>query len=1070
MRLLLLTTLLCAALPVSLLHAQSRVSEGTLLLPFYEEGPPNPNAPFDQYSTTRFNYPYVLRDNLLSRKADHVFRAIFLENEYLKCTVLPDVGGHVYTCRNKINNVPMFYENPSIKEAAIGMRGGWAAFGLEFNFPVSHNWMTVSPVDFAYSQDKDGSASVVISNIDRVYAMQWTVRLVLRPDSTLLEQQVSLNNRSDVRHRFYWWSNGGVQAWDDTRIAYPMRYSAAHGFADVDRWPVDSSRTDLSLLKNHTNGPVSRFVHASREPFMGIWNPHTNAGIAHFADYAELPAKKIWSWGSDADGLDWRKALSDNDSAYVEVQAGLFRNQETYAFLQPRQTIHFTEYWMPLHELGGLSRANLAGAVYLARTGGKLMISLNVNSRLHSATIRLLDGDRVLRTAKADLVPEHTWTEQVAVPDQDHAYTFELSDSKANVLLAQTEGKYDWAPDSEVHTGPQPPAVIPDPSNRSEGDWLEVGHDDELNGRLLIAAANYQEGLRKYPGAQSLTIAAGRLSAALFQYDRAVILLSAAQARDTSNAEISYYLGLAQDGLGDIPHARLAYEAAARSPEMHARASLRLGEMAARRGDLDDAERWLLEAHHAAPDDLRTVEELAAIYAAKGRKEEAHILAAEWYTRYPTSYFLAEELNAPQMHHLAADPERVLNVAGEYMGLGRYASALTVLSRSYPSVPSAEMEPGALAPSENPLVVYYRAFCLKQLGRPYQEQAKLASLLSINYVFPSGAQTATVLRAELLDRPEDATAHYLLGMLQFSTGMVKEAEAHWQSAHDLHAVLPGLDANRGYARLSIDNDPEGAIAAFREGIRNDPSNEGIYIGIDQALNVLHRPASEFIDAMAQYPDKTRLRSKLVYELALHLAEAGRFSAADDLLRDRFFPREEGGTNVRQVWIEIELERLGTLARSKQCDAANKSLVALNQPRPGLVFTQDGLEPIIAQPRAQYQIAMIDRACGNQDAAFRIFHHLAESKGDEDLVYKDKAASLLPGYDAPQWRKRLEIALVQSERGSLTNSYAMFNKAMLQQRLGKSRESRETFRAVFIMPDQKLSYHLARSFEASETRK
>src|SRR5207245_10990133 len=85
--------------------------------------------------------------------------------------------------------------------------------------------------------------------------------------------------------------------------------------------------------------------HGSRENFMGGWQPRTNTGTAHFADYAELPAKKIWSWGVDAEGLGWREALSDNNSAYVELQAGLFRNQETYAFLEPRQSISFTEYW-----------------------------------------------------------------------------------------------------------------------------------------------------------------------------------------------------------------------------------------------------------------------------------------------------------------------------------------------------------------------------------------------------------------------------------------------------------------------------------------------------------------------------------------------------------------------------------------------------------------------------------------------------------------------------------------------------------------------------------------------------
>ena len=47
-------------------------------------------TPFDQFTTNRFNYPYTLRNNLTSRRVDHAWRAIYLENEYLKCSVLPD--------------------------------------------------------------------------------------------------------------------------------------------------------------------------------------------------------------------------------------------------------------------------------------------------------------------------------------------------------------------------------------------------------------------------------------------------------------------------------------------------------------------------------------------------------------------------------------------------------------------------------------------------------------------------------------------------------------------------------------------------------------------------------------------------------------------------------------------------------------------------------------------------------------------------------------------------------------------------------------------------------------------
>jgi len=158
----------------------------------------------------------------------------------------------------------MFYANPSIKKAAIAYRGAWAAFGVEFNFPVSHNWMTMSPVSFAFEQHEDGSASATVGNFDRVYGMEWTVELILRPKSSVLEERVTLTNRSDARHRFYWWNNAGVEAWDDSRIAYPMQFAATHGFTEIHTWPVDQDGVDYSLLRNHTKGPVSMFVHGSR--------------------------------------------------------------------------------------------------------------------------------------------------------------------------------------------------------------------------------------------------------------------------------------------------------------------------------------------------------------------------------------------------------------------------------------------------------------------------------------------------------------------------------------------------------------------------------------------------------------------------------------------------------------------------------------------------------------------------------------------------------------------------------------------------------------------------------------
>ncbi len=570
----------------------------------------------------------------------------------------------------------MFYANPSIKKARIGYRGAWAAFGVEFNFPVSHNWMSMSPVDFAFGSHDDGSASVTVGNIDRVYGMEWSVELILRPGSTVLEQRVRLSNRSDVGHRFYWWNNAAVEVWDDSRIEYPMQFAAAHGFAEVQRWPVDSQGKDLSVIKNQTDGPVSLFVHGSREGFMGIWHPHTNVGTAHFAEYSELPAKKIWSWGVDADGLDWRKALSDDNSAYAEVQAGLFRNQETYSFLEPRQHISFSEYWMPVRGTGGISRTNLAGVVHLERKGNSLEASLNVNKKIPSATLQVLDGNVSLFSEKADLTPEKTWSKQVVVANGDRKLTLDLKDAHGVALLHQTEGKYDWTPESEIIVGPQSNYRIPGENARTEDDWLQSGQADELNGDLLSAVKTYNQALQKFPTSYELIKSAGRLDAGLKRFEEAAPRLVAAHERNTTDAEISYYLGLTEESLGHEDVAIDAFEAAMRSPLHRAAAALRLAEMYARHNDLERAEDLIAQSRKSAPDDLRAAEEQIALLNARGKTELAAQQTKELFRSFPSSAFVREELSIPDLPHLASRSERAGHSSASKQSTGDVFSRL----------------------------------------------------------------------------------------------------------------------------------------------------------------------------------------------------------------------------------------------------------------------------------------------------------------------------------------------------------------------------------------------------------
>jgi predicted Zn-dependent protease len=1039
--------------------AQVRVWEGTLQLPTYEEGQPDPNPPFDQYSAST-NYPYTVRDQLTNHRVDHAWRAVFLENEYLKCSILPDLGGHVYTCTDKLSGQSMFYANPSIKKADIGYRGGWSAFGIEFNFPVSHNWVTASPVDYSYSGNGDGSASVFVGNIDRVYGMRWNVEVVLHPGSTVLELKVTLNNRSDVRHRFYWWSNAGVQVWDDSKVEYPMQFSASHGFTKIDTWPVDSTGIDLSVLKNQIHGPVSSFVYGSSEPFMGIWHPKTNTGIVHYAEYEELPGKKIWSWGSDPDAYDWRKTLSDNDSAYMEVQGGLFRNQETYAFLQPRQSIHFTEYWMPVRELGGITRANLNGVLNLSRQAGALKVAFNANRVIRGATIRVQDGSNTVLNEKVDLAPEHTWTHTVDAADVAKKYSVDILDGSGALLLHQTEGKYDWTPTSEVKAGPQTAYKMPVAEKRTEDDWVQLGQDEELFGARLKALEDYKLGIKEFPGSIALQKAAGRLAADLLRYTEAVAYLEPVEARQTWNAETGYYLGIAYDGLGRERASRIAFQQARLAPEFHAAASLELGELEAREGQLQQAAMDLREAVRTAPDDPRSAEELVAVLKALGQTGEAAELAKQTLKQSPASYVLREESGQGDDSHLGADVERLLNLAAMYMRLGLYSSALDVLSRSYPVVPADQREPAEPRPENHPLVAYYRGYCRQYLGSSAAADYAAAAGMSTRYVFPQGATTYKVLQSALRANPQDANAIYLMGTLEFSVGLTDAGLDKWRQALALKPGIPALDADLGRALLHIKADPEGALTAFQRGaFQDDQNNLGNYFGLDQALSLNGRPAGERVAAIAHYPDQANMPTDLVYEYALNLAEAGEFDRARALFHDRFFLRAEGGTNVRQVWIEVRLEQALRAAQDGHCDAALKIVSQLGGVVPGLEFTQDGMQPVLDSARNSYLVGDLEAGCGQKEQGNARFAQAASQADSDQVAWAFLAAKRLSNFDEAQWHARLLSSL--GTEGGAANSLAAYNRAMVEQQLGDEAAAKSGFRDALLMPDSQMAYHLSR---------
>jgi tetratricopeptide (TPR) repeat protein len=898
------------------MHGQVKVWEGTMSLPTSEEGPPDENPNFDVYARFK-TYPYTLRDAVRNTESVHEWRALYLENEYLKCTVLPDLGGHIYTCVDKINGKPMFYANPSFKRALIGYRGAWAAFGEEFNFPVSHNWVTASPVDWAYSNAKDGSASVTVGNRDRVYGMEWTVEIVLRPGSTLVEEHITLSNHSDTRHRYYWWNNTGVEVWDDSKLYYPMRFSKDNGSDDIDTWPVNLKGRDLSVVSHQLN-TFEAFTYGSSEPFMGLYNPHTDAGVVHWADYAAVPAKKIFSWGVGPDGLDWRKKLSDNNSAYVELQSGLFKDQATYQFLEPRQSIRFAEFWMPVRGIGSITRANLEGVVSMVRQAQPdqkttLKVGFNANHAMPGSKIVISNGEKNVLEESASLDPAVTWARTIADLPAGKTYTFLLTDAKGETLLRHTEGVYDMLPADKVKVGPHPKPDPLDPTRWVDSGFVKSGTDFELQGDYLKAWDSYQTGLVRFPESHPLLKAAGRLADNLWRYEEASALLAKAEKQAPGDAEIHYYRGIAETALGHPAVARTELEAAQGSPTFRAAGGLLLAEWMAREHDAAGALK-MLEAScpsSKASADLRCIEESVALRRATGEIESAKSLAEESLRRYPTSMFLRNEavkLNAhqderisgPELNrHLAADANRILNLVLQYNRLGLYSDSLELLTRSYPTVAADESEPNAAQPSSDPLLGYYLGFCREKLGRSGAADYAAAAGMSLLYVFPSEPDEIIVLRAALAANPSDASAHFLLGTMWFSKGIVDPAIEEWKRAEALNPKIPALQASLGRALLDVKKQPAEAAEVFQRGLRIEPGNAALYVGLDRAMQQMKQSPAQRADMMKTFPDPANMPGDLVRALVAALRESGKGDEADAVVAHRFVPRKEGQVPLQQ---------------------------------------------------------------------------------------------------------------------------------------------------------------------------
>jgi Flp pilus assembly protein TadD len=1032
------------------LQAEVRVWQATITLPTYEEGLPDDNPPFLFFHPSDGEvYPYTIRNKLTLNQSRKTWRTLEIENEYLKCTLLPDLGGRIYSCIDKIGKHDLFYANPVLKKFPAGLRTAWIAAGTEFNFPVGHSWMTISPVDFATAQNADGSASIFVASTDRVYRMRWEVEITLRPGVDVLEEHVTLSNPSAVRHRYYWWNNAEIPAFEDTRFYLPCHVTSTHAHADLDSWPIDTAGEDMSRMANHQGAGVARFGIGCQEPFMGVYSPQDGSGTGHFADPAVVPGKKIWSWGSAKSRADNAKALTDNGSQYVELQAGLFEDQETYGFLDPQQARSFYEYWMPLRGIGGLSRLMREAALHMERTGKDLTISLNAFRSIPKARVRVQPGFE----ETVDLDPAHMYRHVLPNVEPGVKYKFELLDASGKVLLAHTEDSYSALGLAEAKKIPETPLIK---TATTEAAFLEKGAQEEKSRDALTALETYDEGLAKIPASAPLQRAAAGAALALNRFEETVQRLQ----KSAPSAEKDYYLGIAYLNLGDDLKARTSL-AAWRDGSRFALASrFRLAELMARWGDCRNAlveVRMLIEIQRDPPGSGAFE---VALIRHLGRKEEAAHRLAHWLARDasdPKLRFEAFKLGRSGddlWPYLAADPQRVLDVATFYMRTGMYQDALEVLGHNYPEVDALQREPGDPLPQNDPLVAYYRAFCRLKTGQSAREDFDRASKMSTLYVFPNRPESFLVLQTALQENPADATAHFLLGSLHLASGLPESARREWKAAYDLHADFPGLHANLGRL-LEREKDTDAALKVYQEGMIVDPRNQALQTGLQKAIEVKKTevaagaPKPNFFVEHAPVPVA---KPEQMAQLALSMLESDRIADAGGVFKQENFEKEKQSETVREAFVEVRLQTILDKAKKKQCDEALNLIETIGEEDPGLPFTIYGFGATLKSARIQYELGVAEERCGNEKAARKRWSKAAKEGAG---AWAALAAVKLDPADSKSRLQRALDALPEKD------AYA---RGVLLQSLGRQKEAKESLQIAIKQAgaDIMLSYfcHMA----------
>jgi hypothetical protein len=973
--------------------ATVRIWQDSIRIPTYLEAGAEPLPFFSALHPSDGGvYPYPIRTRMTENRQDRIWRVLNLENEYLVCRILPEIGARPYSCKDKRNGREMFYANPVLKKVPYGMRGAWVALGIESNFPVAHARANASPTDYGFRNEPDGAGRLVMEDIDRTSGMQWRVEYILRPASTVLEQRVTFYNRGATGRPYLWWANAAF-ALDDpaTRFILPTRLVGEHGDARRDTWPVNAKGQDESLVSTHEEA-MAWFATGCREPFFAIYKPTFRSGLAHFADPGVVTGKKVWLWGSKQEKTV-HPQVTDNFPFYGEMQAGLFQNQETYEILGPEEHRSFSEYWIPVYDVGGVARVSRDAIVNIERrssSGPSLLVEVSVTRPIAGAAIRLLNAGKVAFETRADLDPAKRF-EKVLNSPAASAYTLQVADAQGSVLLDHTEGRYaTLTPDQVPPIKTAASAVAP---AETEATILAKARDEEMKEHWAAAWSVYGAGLRKFPGNVALLKGAGILALGLHRFQDTVALLAPVRAIAATD-DVSYSYGVALAQLGRDKEASEALAQISPAGSFGQPAALQLALLAARAKNDNAALAALKPLLAGAGGRVRLGAFEVALLRRAGRKDDALKQLEIWQVQDPADTMLRFEKTLlagddPEFWaHLAADAERVLALADDYFSMGMYEEALRLLDHSYPELPADQFEPGAVAPAKSPLLAYHRAWCREQLHQPASADLSQAAHLSTQYAFPYLPHSTAVLQYALKANPSDATARYLLGLYLMQGLEAEEAVAEWSKARAGQDRPAGVDEVLAQATQGANKDLAIANTAIREvaAIRERPAapkntrRAEAPVSVSPAPGLAAPPAASTPQGIAPSTQLTPQGLMAVASSAMVRSASANAGPAFAAFDPKLFKDEKQPEQVRRAYIEVQLQRLLSDSLSRErCAAALNGIDLLGEEDKSLPFTFHGFGGYMKAAHFQYYLGFVEANCAEQKAARKRWTRVSKMK-------------------------------------------------------------------------------------------